>query len=124
LKPEGTDRFPHVVNVVAAAEIDIAPVLLMRSPSVGWRVEDLEQLGVDGTSAEGLRHALGPVDADGSHNVDRHDQAGRERKVDCRPSQRLFNLAKRAIARVKRNRAGDEKFGLVVRHGGRCRCSP
>src|SRR4029077_6785610 len=41
-------RLPAVVDVIAAAQIDVAAVLLMRAPPICSSVEDLKQVDVDG----------------------------------------------------------------------------
>src|SRR5260370_42002670 len=77
----GHGRGPAVVDVVAAAEVDVAPVLLVRTPAVRGCLQDRKHLDVDRAPAERLRDTLGPVLSDRRDDLHWDGQAGREGKV-------------------------------------------
>src|SRR6267143_4783824 len=104
---------PVVVDAVAAAEIHIASMDLSRAPAVCRRVQYLEVLGVDATSAERLHDPFGAVDADRSDNLYRCDQARRQREVHCRAAKSLFHFAERTLTSVERHRAGHKELGAA-----------
>jgi hypothetical protein len=66
--------------------------------------------------------AFHPILADGSRDLDGHEQAGGQGKVNRRAAQLFPNLAERPVARIESNRADDEKL-RELRHVGRFRCS-
>src|SRR5258708_20437530 len=98
--------------VTAASNLDVAAVLLGCPPAVSRSLENLEHLDVDRVAAERLCHTLGPIHSDGGHDFHRADQASGEREVHGGPSQRLIDLAKSAVARVKGYPAAYEVLSL------------